>query len=86
MDLNNQVHGERLIQDTTTKNKYRGGPLPSHGGERCGGVGEGGEAARGDSGSGSPSNLPLAVACILYVSLFSISTSIHCEIKSQGYI
>jgi hypothetical protein len=33
-----------------------------------------------------PSNLPLAAVCILYVSLFLISTSIHREIKSQGYI
>jgi hypothetical protein len=61
MDLNNQVHGEKLIQDTTTNPKSRGGLLPSNGGERCRGVCEGGVAARGNFGSGSPSNLPLAV-------------------------
>jgi hypothetical protein len=47
MDLNNEVYGERLIQDSTTNPKSRGGLLPSHDGESCGGIGEGGEAARG---------------------------------------
>jgi hypothetical protein len=28
MDLNNEVHGNRLIQDTTTNPKSRGGLLP----------------------------------------------------------
>jgi hypothetical protein len=65
MDLNNKVHEERLMKYTTTNPKSRGGILPSHGGECCGGVGEGGEVAGGDSGSGSPSNLPPAVAGIL---------------------
>jgi hypothetical protein len=52
---NNQVHEERLIQDTTTNPKSRGGLLPSHSGEHCGGVGEGSEAAAGGYfGSGSP--------------------------------
>jgi hypothetical protein len=50
----NQVHGERLIQYTTTNPKSRDVLIPYHDGERCGGVGEGGEAAGGDSGSGSP--------------------------------
>jgi hypothetical protein len=45
MNLNNEVHEERLIQDTTKNINSTGGLLPSHGGERCGGVGEGGEAA-----------------------------------------
>jgi hypothetical protein len=54
MDLNNEVHGERLIQGTTTNPKSRGVLLPSHGGERWRGVGEGGEVAGDDSSSGSP--------------------------------
>jgi hypothetical protein len=28
MNLNNQVHGEKLIPDTTTNPKFRGGLLP----------------------------------------------------------
>jgi hypothetical protein len=51
---NNQVHGEILIPGTTTNPKSRGGLLPSHGGERCRDVGEGGDAAKGNFGSGSP--------------------------------
>jgi hypothetical protein len=51
MYLNNEVHGGRLIQDTTTNPKSRGELFPSHGGERCGRVGEGGEATGGKSGS-----------------------------------
>jgi hypothetical protein len=43
MNLNNKVYGERSIQDITTNPKSRGVILPSHGGERCRGVGEGGE-------------------------------------------
>jgi hypothetical protein len=54
MDLNNEVHGEKLIQDTTINPKCRGGLLPSLGGEGYGGVGEGGEVDKGDSGSGPP--------------------------------
>jgi hypothetical protein len=56
-----------------------GGLLTSHGGERCGGVGEGEETAGGDSGSGSPSNLSPTVACSLCISLFLISASVHCK-------
>jgi hypothetical protein len=81
MDPNNEVHGKRLIQDTTTNPKSMGGLIPSHGQERNGGVGEGEEAAEGDSGIGSPSNLPPAAACSLSVSLFLISASIHHENK-----
>jgi hypothetical protein len=73
MDLNNEVNRERLIQNTITNPKSRGGLLPSHGGERCRGVGEGGEAVGGDSDSGSPCNLPTTV------SLFSIFASIRRE-------
>jgi hypothetical protein len=62
MDLNNQVHRERLIQDTTTNPKYSGGLIPSHGGEWCARAGEGVEAARGDFNSDSLSNLALVVA------------------------
>jgi hypothetical protein len=62
MDLNNELHGERLIQYTTTNPKSMGALLPSHGGEHCRGVGEGGETIGGDSGSGSPFNLPSVVA------------------------
>jgi hypothetical protein len=47
MDINNEIHRERLIQDTTTNPKCRGVLILSHGGEHCGGVGEGGEAAGG---------------------------------------
>jgi hypothetical protein len=54
MELNSQVLGEILIQDTTTNPKSQGGLLPSHGGGRCRGVDEGGEAAEGDFDSGSP--------------------------------
>jgi hypothetical protein len=75
----NQIHGEILMQDTSTNPKFRGGLLPSPDGERCGGVGEGGETARGDSSSCSPSYLPLAAACSLSVSLFSISAFVHRE-------
>jgi hypothetical protein len=50
---NNQVHEERLIQDTTTNPNSRGGLLPSHGGGHYGGVGEGSEVAGGYFGSGS---------------------------------
>jgi hypothetical protein len=82
MDLNNGIHGERLIQDTTTNPKSMGGLLPSQGGERFGGVGEGGEAARVDSGSGSPSNLLPSVTCSLSASMFSIFAFVCCEIKS----
>jgi hypothetical protein len=60
------------------------GLLPSYGEEHCEGVGERGEAARGDSGNGSPSNLPPAAACSLYVAVFLVSASVHREIKSQG--
>jgi hypothetical protein len=82
MDLNNEVHGDRLTQHTTTNPKTRVGLLPSHGGERCRGVGEGGEETRGDFVSDSPSNLPQVVACNLSISLFFfISISIHHEIK-----
>jgi hypothetical protein len=84
MDLNNKVHGERLIQDTTANPKSRGALLPSHGGELCGGVGEGGEVAGGNSATGPLSNLPLTMAYNLFVSLFSISASVCCKIKSQG--
>jgi hypothetical protein len=61
--------------DTARNPKSRGGLLPSHGREQCGGFGEGGGAAGGDSESGSPSNLP-QVARSLFVSLFSISVSV----------
>jgi hypothetical protein len=54
MDLSNQVHGEILMQDTTTNPKFGGGLLPSHSGERCEGVGEGGEVTKGDFDSGPP--------------------------------
>jgi hypothetical protein len=40
----NQVHGETLMQYTTTNPKSKGGLLPSHGGEHSRSVGEGGEA------------------------------------------
>jgi hypothetical protein len=63
-----------------------GGLLSSHGGELCGGVGEGGELVRGDYGSGSPFNLPPIVAYSLSISMFSISASVCHEIKSRGYI
>ena len=43
---------------------------PPHDDEQRGGVGEGGEAAGGDSDSGSPSNLPPAAACRLSVLVF----------------
>jgi hypothetical protein len=86
MNLNNQVHGEILIQDTSTNPKSRGVRLPSQVGERCRGVGGGGEAVGDDSGSGPPSNIPLVAAYSLYISLFSISASVHHEIKSMGYI
>jgi hypothetical protein len=49
----------------------------SHGGEHCKGLGEGGEAAGGNSVSGSPSNLPPMAACSLFVSLFLISAFVH---------
>jgi hypothetical protein len=81
MDLNNGIHGERLIQDTTTNPKSMGGLLPSQG-EHFGGVGEGGEAARVDSDSGSPSNLLPPVTCSLSISVFSIFAFMCCEIKS----
>jgi hypothetical protein len=45
---------EKLIQDTTIKPKLGGRLLPSHGGEKRGGVGEGGEVSKGDSASGFP--------------------------------
>jgi hypothetical protein len=67
MELYNQVHGERLIQDTTTNPKYSGGLLLSHGGEWCERVGEGGEAAEGDFNNDSLSNLAPVVACSLSV-------------------
>jgi hypothetical protein len=88
MDLTNEVHGEILIQDNTTNPKYRGGLLPSDGGERYRCVGEGGEAVGGDSGRSSPSNLPLVVAWSFSVSLFSISASVHHEcpkVYIQGF-
>jgi hypothetical protein len=52
MDLYNQVHGERFIQDITIKPKSRNGLLPPRGRERYIGVGKGGEAAEvgGDHG------------------------------------
>jgi hypothetical protein len=79
-----KVHGERLIQDTTTNPKSRSGLLPSHVRERCRGVGKGGEVAIGNSYSGSPSNLPSVVACNLSISLFWIAASVRHEIKSDG--
>jgi hypothetical protein len=47
-----------------------------HGGEEGEGVGEGGEVARSDSGSESPSDLPLATsaASILCFSCFSTAS------------
>jgi hypothetical protein len=83
MDINNEVHGERMKADTTTKPKYRRGLLPSHGGDRCGGIGECGEAAGGDSSSTFPSNLPLEAARSLSISVFLIFVSVHREIKYQ---
>jgi hypothetical protein len=71
MDLNNEVHGDRLTQHTTTNPNTRVGLPPSHGGERCGSVGEGGHETRGDFISGSPSNLlPQMAACNLSIPIF----------------
>jgi hypothetical protein len=39
MDPNNEVRGERLIEDTITNLNSRGGLLPSLGGDQRGGVG-----------------------------------------------
>jgi hypothetical protein len=84
MDLNNQVHGERLIQNTTINPKSRGWLLPSHGGERCEDVGQGGESVGGNSGSSSPSNLPPAAACSLSVFVFLIYAFVYHKINSEG--
>jgi hypothetical protein len=43
----------------------RGGILPSHSGEKGGDVGEGEEAAGGDSSSGFPSNLCRFILCFV---------------------
>jgi hypothetical protein len=56
MDLINEVIREILIPHTTTNPKSRCGLLHNHVGELRGGVGEGGEAVRGNFGSGYPSN------------------------------
>ena len=60
--LISEVHREReRLDQATTTNQISGGELlPFHGGERHGCVGGRGEATGGDSGSGSPSNLPPA--------------------------
>jgi hypothetical protein len=80
------VYMERYWYKITTNPKSSGGLLPSHGGERYGGVGEGGEAARDNSGSGSPSNLPLTVAFIpICFSIFNLC-SVHRKINHRGYI
>ena len=55
---------------------------PPHDDEQRAGVGEGGEAAGGDFGSGSPSNLPSATACRLSVLVFLISASHTFEIAA----
>ena len=87
MALISEVHRQRWDQATTTNQSPGGGLLTSHGGERRGCIGGGGEATRGDSGSGSPSNLPSAVTDSLSVSWFSISAAVHSEIKyTEVYI
>jgi hypothetical protein len=48
----------RDIGSTTSKQNSKVELLPSHSGERRGGVGEGEEVARGNFGSGFPSNFP----------------------------
>jgi hypothetical protein len=61
--------------------KFRGGLLPSHGGERRGGVGGKRESSGDDPDIGSPSNFPLAANSRVFVSWFLISASVRREIK-----
>jgi hypothetical protein len=68
---------DRLDQVTTTNPCTWGGLLPSHGGAQGGDIGEGGEAAGGNPGSGSPSNLRRFTLCFM-VSCFSAASSREC--------
>jgi hypothetical protein len=67
---------ERLDQPQT--HSLGGGILPSHGGEQGGDIGEGEEAARGDSDNGSPSNLHRFSLCFM-VSCFSTASLRECS-------
>jgi hypothetical protein len=55
-------------------------------GKQRGCIGEGEVAAEGDFDNDSPSNLPSAVVCNLFINLFLIFASICCKISTRRYI